>query len=385
MNKILSQRAREWSVLPTAALHGKVSEMQASGESIIDLSIGISNLPMPETGKKAAIKAIEENNVPYTAIGGTGELKKAIQQRVKRENAIDCDLSEIIVSTGAKQAIFQALYVLTNPGDEVGVIRPYWAAYTQILTMLDLTPVFYELDEVSLLKDRKRNPKLKALLFDIPHNPTGQVFTRDELQDVIAFAKKNNLYVISDEGYEKLIYDGEHISLATIDETFKDHIVTIFSISQSFSMMGWRLGYTIADKKIIQGMEAIQSSITAATSAVTQVAVQNILNEKSAYSKDLLEEFRHRRDVMFAAFQKISWLSCDRPQSGPYFWCNIEKKATNTLDFCLKLLAEKKLAIIPGDAFGQSGWLRIAFNIESIPVLEDAVERLSSFGEQYDE
>lgn len=383
MARALSNRVSKWEVLPTAALHGEVLEMQQQGVDIIDLTIGISNRPIPDSGKQAAIQAITTNDVPYTAITGSSKLKTAIQQKLQKENNISCDLEQILVTTGAKQAIFQTLYVLTNPGDEVAMVTPYWSAYTQIAAMLKLTPVFFTIDDIPNLAGKKYSPKLKALLFDLPHNPTGKVFRKDELKAVVSFAKKNNLYIIADESYEKLVYEGQQISLATIDKEFRNNIITIFSVSQSFSMMGWRLGYAVASKKIIAAMEAVQSSITAATSAVTQAAVAALLPNEALYVKSLREEFQQRRDVIYQKLTDIPWMQCDLPQSGPYFWCNIQQLTANSLDFAATLLQEKKVAVMPGEALGSPGWIRLAFNVQPIPVLEDAVHRIAQFGETY--
>lgn len=382
-SKTFSTRVREWEVLPTAALHGKILELQNQGEEILDLTIGISNRPIPQSGKDAAIEAIKTDKVPYTAISGSSKLKTAIQKKLKQENNITCELDNIIVTTGAKQAIFETLYTLTNPGDQVAMITPYWSAYTQIATMLNLSTVFYTLDEIPNLVDRIVDTNLKVLLFDLPHNPTGHVFTRLELQQVIDFAKKNDMYILADESYEKLVYDGEQISLATVDPSFSDHIITVLSVSQTFSMMGWRIGYAVADKEIISAMQAIQSAITAGTSSVSQTAAAAIISGEKTYIEQLREDFKQRRDATYQAFSQIPWGTCEKPESGPYFWCNIEKLTTDSLDFSVKLLEQKKIAIMPGDAFGGKGWIRIAFNILPTPILLDAVNKIAEFGKAY--
>jgi len=380
----LSDRVSSWLILPNAALHGKILEMQNAGEEIIDLIIGISNLPIPDAGKKAAIAAITENNTPYTAVSGDSELKRAIQQKLKKQNNRKSELENIIVTTGAKQAIFQALYVLTNPGDKVAIIKPYWPAFTQIMKMLKIEPLPIDIDDVASIEKIIVDAKTKVLLFDSPHNPSGKVFTRQELLAILSFAKKNNLFIIADESYEKLVYEGEQISLATLDKSMQDNMLTIFSVSQSYSMMGWRLGYAVGNEKIISAMEAVQSAITAATPYISQAAVTAILNTNDTYVKNLVDEFKHRRDSVYKQLKKIDWIDLELPASGPYFWCNIKKLTPNSMEFSQKLLEEQKVAVMPGDPFGTPGWIRIAFNSQPISVLEDVVRRVAHFGKTYE-
>jgi aspartate aminotransferase len=265
----------------------------------------------------------------------------------------------------------------------VVLIKPYWPAYTQMLSMLKLESFTIDLDKLNTIKDIKTDSKTKILLFDLPHNPSGKVFTKKELLDLIAFAKNNNLFIIADESYEKLIYDGEQRSLVTLDKTMKENIMTIFSVSQSFSMMGWRLGYAAANKNIISAMEAVQSSITAATPYISQTSVTAIINNTS-YSKDLVTKFKKRRDSIYTKLKDIDGITVELPESGPYFWCDIKKITKNSLDFSEKFLKKEKIAIMPGEPFGTPGWIRIAFNVHEIPVLEDAVSRLASFIKTYE-
>ena len=384
MTKKLSDRVSKWSVLPTASFHGKILQLQESGEKIIDLTVGISNLPIPKSGEKAAINSIKTNNVPYTAITGTAELKGAIQKKLAGENKIKVDTSNIIVTTGAKQAIFQALYSITNPGDEILLFSPNWPAYTQMASMLKLTPKFLPLDQISSLGKMSVGPKAKVFILNNPHNPTGKIFTKQELQEVGSFIRKNNLWCLSDESYEKLNYQENHLSFQTVNPDLKSRIITTFSVSQSFSMMGWRLGYAVADKEIIEAMEAIQSSITAGTSAVTQTAVANIINTEEDYVKKLTAEFKKRRDLVYPKLSSIPWMKCDLPDSGPYFWCDITSLTKNSLEFTSKLLQKQKVALMPGEAFGAPGWIRIAFNVAPVQILEEAIKRIVKFEKDYD-
>ncbi|HSX09146.1 MAG TPA: aminotransferase class I/II-fold pyridoxal phosphate-dependent enzyme [Candidatus Saccharimonadales bacterium] len=365
-------------------MHGEILEQQNSGEKIIDLTIGISNRPIPSSGKKAAISAITNNNTPYTAISGDSKLKIAIQKKLKEENKISSTPENIIISTGAKQIIFQTLFALTNPGDKVALIRPYWPAFTQMLQILKLKPFIIDLQNIKTIKDLKTDTKVKILLFDLPHNPSGKVFTKKELSDILIFAKKNNLMIISDESYEKLVYTGKQISLATIDKSMNDFIITIFSVSQSFSMMGWRIGYAVAPKEIISALEAIQSSITAATPYVSQAALTAILTSHEDYTQQLLNDFKKRRDIIYPKLKEIEWIDVALPESGPYFWCNIKKLTNNSFDFTQKFLKQQKIAVMPGEPFGTPGWIRIAFNVHQADVLVDVVAKLATFGETYE-
>jgi len=378
----LSDRVTGWTLQPNTALHGKILELQNAGEKIIDLTIGISDRPIPEESKNAAISAIKDDHVPYTAVGGDSELKHAIQNKLKNQNKLEYELENIMVTTGAKQAMFEALYVLTNPGDKVAIIRPYWPAYIQVMKMLKIEPFIIDVNDI--LNGKNVQVNTKVLLFDLPHNPTGKVFSKEELLSLISFAKKNNIFIIADESYEKLIYEGEQISLATLDESMQDNILTIFSASQSFSMMGWRLGYAVGNKEIITAIEAVQSSITAATPYISQTAVAAALQTNDAYTEKLVTGFKERRNEIYPQLKEIQWLECKLPASGPYFWCNIEKLTKNSVDFAKQLLEKEKIAVMPGEPFGTPGWIRIAFNVNQIPVLKDVVTRLAGFGENYE-
>lgn len=375
----------ELKPLPTAELHGIVLEMQNAGEKIIDLTIGISNLPIPDAAKIAAILSINNDKSFYTAISGDSKLKLAIQQKLIKQNELDYELDSIIVTTGAKQAIFESLYILTKPGDHVAIIRPYWPAHTQALKILKLVPFVIELDDIIRGNKIPNNPNVKVLLIDLPNNPTGKIFTVSQLISLLKFAKENNIYIIADESYEKLIYEGNHTSLATLDESMKDSILTVFSASQSYSMMGWRIGYAAGNKKIISALESVQSIITSATSYLSQTALTAALATDKTYNKNLITEFKKRRDTIFPKLTSIPWMECELPSSGPYFWCNIEKLTTDSAEFCTRLLEKEKIAVMPGDAFGTPGWIRIAFNIMPVAVLEDAVSRISSFGNTYEQ
>jgi aspartate aminotransferase len=379
----LSERVTDWSILPSAALHGKILELQNRGEKIIDLTIGISDRPIPVEGKNAAISAIKNNHVFYTAVGGDNQLKREIKNKLKNQNKLFYDYENIIVTTGAKQAIFEALYVLTNPGDKVAIIKPYWPAYMQAIKMLKLEPFIIDIDDVSSNKLPIQDD-IKILLFDLPHNPTGKVFSKQELINLISFAKKNSTFIIADESYEKLVYEGKQISLATLDESMRDRTLTIFSASQSFSMMGWRLGYALGNKEIISAMEGVQSSITAAPPYLSQISVAAALQNNGDYTQKLVADFKKRRDVIYPKLKEIKWLTCTLPESGPYFWCNIEKLTKNSVDFAKKILEGEKIAIMPGEPFGAPGWIRIAFNVQKIPVLRNVVKRLAQFGNNYE-
>lgn len=380
----LSNRVTEWEVLPTASLHGKILELQNKGEKIIDLTIGISNLPIPVAAKEATISALTNDNTPYTAVSGDSGLKRAIQQKLKQQNNMNYDIENILVTTGAKQAIFQALYVLTNPGDKVAVMKPYWPAYTQIMEMLKLEPFFINISDLNKLNTVFGDTNIKAFLFDLPHNPSGKVFTETELISLLLFAKKKNIFIIADESYEKLIYEGDRISLATLDESMREMILTIFSVSQSYSMMGWRLGYAVGEKNIIAAMEAVQSAITAATPYISQTAVTAILTANDNYPEKLVQKFKQRRDTVYPILKNIPWISCDLPASGPYFWCNIEKLTKNSKKFAEKLLEQQKVAVLPGEPLGAPGWIRIAFNVQPAEILKEAFEKIKFFGGTYE-
>ena len=324
---------------------------------------------------RAAMNAIKNNEVPYTPVAGTPALKEAISNKVWRENRIKAKSSEIIVTSGAKQAIFETLFVLTNPGDKIILFKPCWPALINICALLQLKPFFLDISQKGH-KSISEFRRAKVIILVNPHNPTGKVFSISELKSLVLFARRNKMTIISDESYEKLIYEGKHSSITSIAP--RSNIITVFSTSQTFSMMGWRLGYAIAPPKIIEAMEKVQGPITAGASAVSQAATEAAL--KTTSPQKILNEFLARRDYLFSTLIKIPWIRCSKPKGGAYLWCDISRLTKSSAFFANDLLTKKRVAVMPGESFGAPGYIRISFNSAPLSVLHKAVKAIEKIG-----
>jgi aspartate aminotransferase len=376
----ISQRIATSRPLATTAMHGRVEALRAAGEPVIDFSIAISHFAAPEAVRRCVGEMALNDVLPYTAVGGALPLRARLAQKVRRENGIDAQPGEIIVTNGAKQALYEALYVLTDPGDTVIVFRPYWPAYlatAQLLTLnVQLVDLPARLDEAFFA----RLPAAKLVILNSPHNPTGKVFSTSELRLLAAWMGSCGCACIVDESYEKLVFSGEHRSLAALADWRALGVVTIFSASQSYAMMGWRAGFAVAPAPVIQSMETLQGPITAAPSALTQAATGAAF--ESGESHALVADYRIRRDLVVAMFAGVPWAKVAAPDSGPYLWCDVRGLGCDTVAFSEQLLTDYRVAVMPGEALGQPGYIRIGFIADDVATLRRGVDAIKTFGSQ---
>lgn len=271
---IPSQRISAFRPLATTAMHGRVDEMKDRGERVIDFSIAISHFPPPRSVLTAIEDEITHHPLPYTAVGGGRKTRVALLRKLSGENNIEALPEEVIVTNGAKQALYEALYVLTDPGDQVLIFKPHWPAYVTTACLLGLEPVLVDLPQRITSEFLEGLPKAKIIIINNPHNPTGSVLSREELELLRDWLCNQKRWAIIDESYEKLLFEGCHTSLAALGDWREPGIVTIFSASQSYAMMGWRVGFALAPANIVSAMETLQGPITAAASALSQVAAR---------------------------------------------------------------------------------------------------------------
>jgi aspartate aminotransferase len=376
----LSNRIRLARPLPTTAVHGRVEELKANGQAIIDLSIALSNYAAPDAVVARATEGLRATApLPYTSVVGAAQLRNVLVNKLQSENNIDARADEIIVTNGAKQAVYEALYVLTDPGDAVIIFRPYWPAYMAIAELLGLRPILTDLPDEISASTLAALPPAKVIIINNPHNPTGRVFSASELVCIKDWIAANNSYAVCDECYEKLLFEGRHISLAAIGDWRELGIVTIFSASQSYGMMGWRVGFAVASASIIHAMQTLQGPITAAASAITQIAAEAAFS--SGTREDMLEDYRTRRDIAMTLFSQVPWLTMHSPESGPYLWGDISALTDDTLAFVEALLEHEKIAVMPGDALGVPGWIRLSFISDTADTLLDGVQGIIRFGD----
>jgi aspartate aminotransferase len=366
--------------LATTAMHGRVESLRAEGQEVIDFSIAISHFPAPRPVLDAVSAAIEhQRTMPYTSVVGALEVRTRLAAKLAKENGIEADAAEIIVTNGAKQALYEALYAITDPGDSVLIFKPHWPAYLATSQLLGLRPILADLpaEITPQLLDSLEAPKV--VIINNPHNPTGKVYTRGELELLRAWVERIGAQVIVDESYEHLIFDGGHTSLAALCDWRKIGVITIFSASQSYAMMGWRVGFALAPAEVVNAMQTLQGPITAAAPHLSQVAADVAF--ATGAPREMMAEYRQRRDLAVKLFAGVPWIVMHAPASGPYLWGDVRRLTMDTNGFAERLIEQKKVAIMPGDALGVPGFIRLGYISDDVSTLREGIRRIIEFGD----
>ncbi|WP_099189106.1 pyridoxal phosphate-dependent aminotransferase [Tepidibacter mesophilus] len=392
MNKKLSEKNIAISPSVTLDITAKAKKMKADGENVISFGAGEPDFKTPDYIRNAAIHVIANGNIGYTAASGLPELREAICEKFKKDNNLEYISENIVVSNGAKHSLFNALQAICNPGDEVIVPLPYWVSYPELVKLADAVPVFVEALEKDGFKYTKENllkainEKTKAIILNSPNNPTGAVYTKDELREIAKIAVDNNIYVISDEIYEKLIYEGKHVSVASFGEEIKDLTIIINGVSKGYAMTGWRIGYTAANKEISNIMTNLQSHATSNPNTIAQYATIEALKGDQDMVNVMVKAFNERRKYMVDKINCISNLSCKEPKGAFYVMVNISKiigkefngvKINNSMDFADYLLDKTKVAVVPGIGFGVENYIRLSY-ATSIDNIKEGLERIEN-------
>lgn len=391
---ILSRKGENISNSITLAITAKAKEMKMNGIDVIGFGAGEPDFNTPENIQKAAMDAIVKGFTKYTPASGMDELKEAIIEKFSRDNNLIYDKSQIIISTGGKQCLSNLFMAILNPGDEVLVPTPYWVSYPELIKICDGVPVFVDGSKENSYKYTLENlnkvvsSKTKAIIINSPNNPTGSVYTKEELIELADFSKKHNLIIVSDEIYEKLIYDGEdHISIASLNEDAFERTVVINAMSKSYAMTGWRIGYAAGNKKIIKLMSNAQSHMTSNANSIAQYASIEALKGDQSTLYSMIEEFKKRRNYMVERINKIEVLSMIVPKGAFYIFVDISKllgkkiegnQIEGSLDFCDKLLNIGKVATIPGIAFGLDNYIRLSY-ATSMDNIKNGLDRIEDF------
>jgi aspartate aminotransferase len=381
---IISERIASARPLATTAMHGRVENMRAAGVPVIDFSIAISHLAAPKAVREAVRAAlVDDATLPYTSVVGAHAIRASMCAKLASENGIDAGIDEIIITNGAKQALFQALYALTDPGQRVIVFRPYWPAYVATAQLLGL-----EVELVDLPADLTADfmaglAPARLLILNNPHNPTGKVFTTQELEHVRDWALACGAGVIVDESYEQMSFARPHTSLAALCDWRTLGVVTLFSTSQSYAMMGWRVGFALAPAPVVDAMQALQGPVTAAAPALSQIAVQSAF--AGGAIDGMLDDYRARRDLAVAMFATRPWIVMLAPDSGPYLWGDVRALTLDTVAFADALLDEAGVAVMPGDALGVAGFIRVGYISDDVATLKAGIEKILAFGDAYAE
>ena len=387
MKEILSNRINNLAVSQTLAMAAKARELKSQGKDVIGLSLGEPDFNTPDFIKEAAIKAIQDNYNSYTPVDGYVELKKAIINKFERDNKLNYNLSQIVVSTGAKQSLSNIAASLINPGDEVILPCPYWVSYRDIIKLNGGIPIEVKTSISSDFKisgedlEKSITSKTKMLWFSSPCNPSGSVYSESELREISdILLKYPEIYVVSDEIYEHINFSGGHSSIAAFDDMY-DRTITVNGVSKAFAMTGWRIGYAAGPAKVIGAMKKIQSQSTSNPCSVSQAAATEALSGPQECVGKMVVEFKKRHNYLVDALNQLPGVNCI-PGDGtfyafPDFQKVIDARDDIADDIALAeyFLSEAGVALVPGSAFGSPGCMRLSF-ATSMDTLQDAIARL---------
>ena len=390
--KSLSVKIQQIEESQTLAFTNLARQMKAAGQDVVSLTAGEPDFPTPPHIKMSAIRAIEEDFSHYTANEGIPELLKAIARKFERDNNLHFETSQILVSCGAKHSVFNALQAICNPGDEVVVPAPYWVSYPEMVKLVGARPVCVEAlheHRFKLTAQQLRkavNAKTKALLFNSPSNPTGAVYTQGEIEELAEVVFDSGIFVISDEIYEKVIYDGaKHFSIGSV-KSIHDQVITVNGLSKAYAMTGWRIGYLGAAKEVTQAAAKVQSQVTSNATSISQRAAVDALNGPSEEVERMVSEFKRRRDYIYQELSRIPDLELSEPKGAFYLFPCVKNFAgrrvkgkimRDDMDICYHFLNEEQLVMVPGTQFGAKNYLRLSYAC-SMKELEKAVRRLKS-------
>jgi len=394
---MLSQKALAINASMTLAIDAKYKKMQSEGMDVVGFGAGEPDFRTPQHIVDAAIEALKKGFTRYTPASGMLELKKAICKKLKEENNIEYTPAQIVISNGAKHSLFNIFQSILNPGDEVLIPSPYWVSYPEFVKMADGVPVFIHTSEENKFKataeefEKAITNRTKAIVLNSPGNPTGSFYDIEELKVLADIAISHDLYVVSDEIYEKLIYDGKtFVSIASLGEEIKKRTIVINGMSKAFAMTGWRIGYTASEENIAKIMGNYQSHSTSNPNSIAQYASIAALEGPKDEMKQMIKEFEKRRNYMVERINNIDGLSCIKPDGAFYIMLNIaklfgkyidDKKITNSMEFAEYLLEYQKAAVVPGIAFGDDRYIRLSY-ATSMDNIKKGLDRIEAFVKQ---
>lgn len=389
----LSKKISAVSPSSTLAIDSKFKAMKAEGIDVVGFGAGEPDFDTPDYIKEAAIRAIQEGKTKYTPASGTLELRKAICEKFARENGLTYTPDQIIVSNGAKHALVNTFMAILNPGDEVIVPAPFWVSYPEMVKIADGVPVILYTKEEDNFKftaqqlEEAITDKTRAIILNSPSNPTGMVYTEEELKAIAEVAVKHNIYVVSDEIYEHLIYEGKHVSIASFGDEIKDLTIIINGVSKTYAMTGWRIGYSAANKEVTKVMANLQSHASSNPNSIAQAATVAALSGGYEEIEEMKKAFSARRNYMVERINNIDGLSASMPQGAFYVLMNISKIKGRTLagvtintsdDLANVLLEKAKLALVPCSGFGADDYMRWSY-ATSMENIKEGIDRLEKF------
>jgi aspartate aminotransferase len=381
----LSSRANSLTPSLSLSVDSKAKAMKSEGLDVCGFGAGEPDFDTPEHIKAAAIAALETGFTKYTPSSGIPELRQAIAEKLELENGISYKPSQIIVSTGAKHSCYNAVLATCQPGDEVVIPSPYWLSYPEMVRLAGAEPIFVQTKEENgwkITRDEFENamtPRTKMIILNSPNNPTGAVYTREEIEGIAAVAAEEEILILSDEIYEKLVYDGhEHVSIASLGPEFYDLTITVNGFSKAYAMTGWRLGYLGAPEPIAKAIDSIQSHVTSNPCSFAQKGGLAALKGDQQSVADMRDEFDMRRQYIIERFAKIANVSIVKPNGAFYVLANISKLGLTSQNFADRLLSKANVSVVPGIAFGDDRTVRFSY-ATSLDVIKKGMDRFEDF------
>lgn len=384
----VSIKASKIEESPTLAISAKAAQLKKQGIPVIDFGVGEPDFDTPQNIKQEAISAINAGFTKYTPASGIPALKEAIAEKLKRDNGLEYSPQNIVVSCGAKHSLYNIMLALLNPGDEVIIPVPYWVTYPEQVKLCDGVCVFITADEKTEFKisaaqiEENISPKTKMIILNSPNNPSGAVYTRKELEEIASVAVKYDLIVVSDEVYEKIIYDdSQHISIASLGKEIFERTIVVNAVSKTYSMTGWRIGYCAGPSNVIKAIAEVQSHTTSNPTSISQKAALAAITGPQDFVYQMVSEFDRRRKFIVEELNKIDGIKCIKPKGAFYVFPKVSdlygKIAKNSLEFSAYLLEEAKVAVVPGSAFGMDDYIRISY-ATSIENIKEGISRLKA-------
>ena len=390
----LSLRAVRIEPSVTLAITAKAKEMKRSGIDVISFGVGEPDFNTPRNIMNKAIEAMENGFTKYTETNGIPSLREAICSKLREDNNLEYNINQIVISNGAKQCLANIFLAILNPEDEVIVPKPYWVSYPELIRLAGGIPIYVDSKREDDYKFTKENlekvitDKSKAIVLNTPNNPTGVVYNKEELTEIANFAKENNLFIISDEIYEKLIYDDqEHISIASLSKDAYERTIVINGFSKSYAMTGWRVGYTASSKEVAKLITNVQSHMTSNVCSIAQYAAVEALIGEQDDIKLMVKEFDKRRVFMINALKEMKDIDILTPKGAFYIMVDLNKFIgksingniiDNTVTFASLLLEEEKVAVVPGEAFGLDNYIRLSY-ATSLDNIKEGLKRIKEF------
>lgn len=388
---MLSNRLGNITPSYTIGISTKVAELNAKGKNIIDLSIGEPDFYIPEKAKQYGIDSLNDNLTKYNMVPGLKILREEICKKLSIENNCSFSIDEIVVSSGAKHSITNTLLALTNPGDEILVPKPYWVSYPEMIKLVNAVPVFIDTDKANDFKltrdvlEKYITPKTKMLFLNNPSNPTGAIYTKEELIDIANVCLENNIYILADEIYERIHYNDNFTSISSLGDDIKNISIIVNGFSKSAAMTGLRIGYTASSKEIAKALSTIQGHLVSHPSLTAQYIAYGALKECSKDIDDMVNTYKHRRDLVIDKLDKINNLGYVTPDGAFYIFIDLslykdklDFEDSFSIEFCNQLLDKYEVAAVPGIAFGLDDYIRISYACSEEKFLT-GIDRLNEF------